>query len=158
MFSPVVVLLLTVAVGVLVFLNVRQYKRVRELEEAVSSMRGGLLEYIQSEADRVFGQVTEEARIKTGDYDKYVELEIARLKETTGKTFVSLGEEVGKDIEFVSRGWKKALDDTLSDFQVLMKKAYLAEYEKMKRSPPKPSRAPKRKVDAPDKYRSLDDD
>jgi len=51
------------------------------------------------------------------------------------------------------------LQSQLSDFKVLLDTAYLEQYEKMKRTPPRPKKGPrKRAVEPPKKYRSLDDE
>ena len=51
------------------------------------------------------------------------------------------------------------LQSHLADFKVLLDNAYLEQYEKMKRTPPRPKKGPrKRAVEPPKRYRSLDDE
>jgi hypothetical protein len=44
------------------------------------------------------------------------------------------------------------------DFKGLLDAAYIEQYEKMRRNPPRPKKGPRKKVNPPSRYRSLDDD
>lgn len=52
----------------------------------------------------------------------------------------------------------KDIEKSATNFRSLLNQAYLEEYEKMRKNPPRPKRGPKIKVDPPSKYRFLDDD
>lgn len=149
---------LSLMVAWLIRANILAQARVSDMERNLKGLQDTLQSYVKAEAARTLDLAMKEVAIKTGDYDKYVEQEIGRLKGLAEKLVKDAGGQVSKDIKLARDGWQKSLDDQVSDFQVLLKNAYLSEYDKMKRTPPRPSRAPKRKVNAPDRYRSLDAD
>lgn len=50
------------------------------------------------------------------------------------------------------------MDEQKLGFKSLMDAAYLEQYEKMRRNPPRPKKGPRKKIDPPNRYRSLDDE
>lgn len=61
----------------------------------------------------------------------------------------------------VQRDWAEIealLEKQKMNFKGLLEEAYLEQYEKMRRSPPRPKKGPRKKIDPPQRFRSLDDD
>ena len=51
-----------------------------------------------------------------------------------------------------------ALEKQMTNFKALLNQSYLDEYEKMRYNPPRPKKGPRKKIDPPQRYRSLDDE
>lgn len=66
--------------------------------------------------------------------------------------------EAAAKIDAANTEFAAAIEKSRMNFKALLDQAYLEEYEKMRKSPPKPKTGPRKKVAAPERYRSLDDD
>lgn len=66
--------------------------------------------------------------------------------------------ELAASLQKMSVEVSKKMDDQKSGFKSLMDAAYLEQYEKMRRNPPRPKKGPRKKIDPPNRYRSLDDE
>ncbi len=102
------------------------------------------------------------------EYEKWAELiEAAKcqVKETVenvtleGKKMLTLTKkEIVSSLERVDEEVNKKLEKQKVDFKGLLDAAYLEQYEKMRRNPPRPKKGPRKKIDPPSRYRSLDDE
>jgi len=85
----------------------------------------------------------------------------AKVKEATDgvlKDYHEVQRVAGLGAAKVREAVDLMLKTQLTDFKVLLDNAYLEQYEKMRRSPPRPKKGPRKKVDPPSQYRSLDDE
>lgn len=60
------------------------------------------------------------------------------------------------DVGFVKM--TQDLEKVMMNFKSLLEQSYLDEYEKMRKNPPRPKKGPRKKIDPPQRYRSLDDE
>ena len=75
---------------------------------------------------------------------------VSQVGEYKKEAEAKLAEDMG-EIE-------KTLEKQKMNFKSLLDQAYLEEYEKMRVKPPRPKKGPRKKVDPPSRYRSLDDE
>lgn len=77
-----------------------------------------------------------------------------RMREIIGEGQQEMSVQQESDLAEV----KRELDKQMMNFQALLKQSYLDEYEKMRVNPPRPKKGPRKKIDPPQRWRSLDDD
>jgi hypothetical protein len=93
----------------------------------------------------------------TQEESKWREL-IERLKAQFGTAIEEARKETGEKQAEIMADIQKELTKQVDNFRSLMNQAYLEQYEKMRRNPPRPVKRPRSKVAPPERYRSLDDD
>ena len=66
--------------------------------------------------------------------------------------------DMKKDRDAVNAQFTQELEKVRMNFKALLEQSYLDEYEKMRKNPPRPKKGPRKKIDPPQRYRSLDDE
>lgn len=93
----------------------------------------------------------------TAEEKKWREL-VERIKAQFNAAIQAARKESGEKQAEIMSDVRKDLDKQLDNFRGLMDQAYLEQYEKMRRNPPRPTKRPRTKITPPERYRSLDDD
>jgi len=146
-----------IAIACLLALSLWLTLRVRRLQ--------GKLDHLDQHRDR-FQAFMEQ---KAAELQSQMDADFATMKRNVEAKVKEATDGVLKDYHEVQRvaglGAAKVreavdlmLKTQLTDFKVLLDNAYLEQYEKMRRSPPRPKKGPRKKVDPPSQYRSLDDE
>lgn len=103
------------------------------------------------EVDAILKSALAEEEKKWRELLKRIKSQFADAIAETQKESVEKQGQVISDVE-------KSLSKYMEQFRALMEREYLDQYEKMKRSPPRPNKKPKTKIVVPERFRSLDDD
>lgn len=136
----------------------RENKEFREklagVEQHISSTVEERLVNHAKYCERVDALVKTQIAEEEVKWRELIEAATCRMREiiTEGQQEMSAQQE--SDLAEV----KRELDKQMMNFQALLKQSYLDEYEKMRTNPPRPKKGPRKKIDPPQRWRSLDDD
>lgn len=154
-----IVLVLAIILGVAVCLKFRRENRDLRGQLAVlelkisSSVEERLVnhtKYCETVDTLVQQQLAKEEQ-------KWAELIAAATCRIKG-SLTRVQNETKKDQDAVAVKLTQELEKLMMNFKSLLEQSYLDEYEKMRKNPPRPKKGPRKKIDPPQRYRSLDDD
>ena len=99
---------------------------------------------------------------KAGELQSQMDADFAVLKGNVEAKLREIADDLlksaGEGVRLVRGQVDEMMKTQMTDFKVLLDNAYLQQYEKMRRNPPRPKKGPRKKVDPPSQYRSLDDE
>ena len=91
-------------------------------------------------------------------FENYFQSVVSEQNRLVQSILMEERNEISEQICVLKDETEAAIAKSKADFKYLLEKAYLEEYEKMRINPPRPKKGPRNKVEAPSKYRSLDDE
>lgn len=161
----VIIAVLMVAVGVLAVLGGLEIRRLRrsntELQEKLTQVEAKISASVEERlvshtkyCERVDSLVQKQLEAEEVKWRELVADATCRMKEAIKKAHKEAAEEMATN----QAGIKHDLEKQMMNFKALLDQSYLDEYEKMRRNPPKPKKGPRKKIDPPQRYRSLDDE
>ena len=128
--------------------------KLRKVTQLVKNMESTLHPFTQVEQDKF--QTFLQIQVKCLETE--MKLAISKQQQDTVRVLEQDRTETLRKMSVHRNEVEEAIKKSKADFKYLLDNAYLAEYEKMKQNPPRPKKGPRNRVDAPKKYRSLDDD
>jgi hypothetical protein len=145
----VVISLVLAAVGVLGTLEVLGLRRKnKELQGKLTQVEQKISTSVE---ERLISHTKYCERVESL-VQKQLEIEEEKWRELVADATCRMREELAANEALT----KHELDKTMSNFKALLSQSYLDEYEKMRRSPPRPKKGPRKKIEPPQRYRSLD--
>lgn len=158
----VVVVLVLATVVVLGTLEVRRLRRNnKELQEKLTQVEQKISASVEERlvshtkyCERVDALVQKQLETEEEKWRELVADATCRMKEAIKKAHKEAADEMATNQAEIQRD----LEKTMMNFKSLLDQSYLDEYEKMRRNPPKPKKGPRKKIDPPQRYRSLDDE
>lgn len=146
-----VVVILVLLVGYLAYRVIRLEKKLNSHTADLSQYH----EYMGKRAKELDGQF----QSVIGSLKQTAHEEVKKVTNGLLKDYREARQVAEDGAKLVKVDVEKMLADQASDFKVLLDNAYLEQYEKMKRSPPRSKKGPRKKVvEPPSKFRSLDDE
>lgn len=161
-FFLVVLSLAVVGLGLGGWLVVRRLRREnRELREKLTSVEQKISASVEERlvshtkyCEKVDALVQKQLEIEEQKWRELVAQATCRMRETMQQAV----KEFAAQMEGNEVAIKHDLEKQMMNFKALLDQSYLDEYEKMRKNPPKPKKGPRKKIDPPQRFRSLDDD
>jgi predicted negative regulator of RcsB-dependent stress response len=161
----IVIVALLALTGWLTYTVVQLRQRVQAQDATLNQYSQKFQDFMNQKSAQIAAQVDKDIDNIKRAADKridaataQVEQEIKAVASQVDAKLKDVSTAIKKEGEEAATRAKVVLQTQLDDFKTHMKNAYLDEYEKMKTNPPRPKKGPRKRVDAPSRYRSLDDE